>query len=217
MRPDRLQRPKGMVGAGAPLYACHMQLDLQNTLVPPVPEPLDRARRRCLLQAAGWLVAASTMPANAQPVSALAEEARAPALPALGSLLEVPAIELLAGGRFEPVQAQGRPLLVYWWSSTCPFCALQSPHMDQLWRQQQARGWQMLALSIDRQPQDALTYLQKKGYSFPAAWASPAWRQAFPKPRGLPITLLRGRDGRLLLAEKGQMFPEDVAAMAALI
>ena len=206
-----------MFGAGAPLYACHMQLDLQNPLVPPDPEALDRARRRCLLQAAGWLVAASTMPANAQPVSALAEEARAPALPALGSVLEVPAIELLAGGRFEPVQAQGRPLLVYWWSSTCPFCALQSPHMDQLWRQQQARGWQMLALSIDRQPQDALTYLQKKGYSFPAAWASPAWRQAFPKPRGLPITLLRGGDGRLLLAEKGQMFPEDVAAMAALI
>ena len=56
-----------------------------------------------------------------------------------------------------------------------------------------------------------------KGYSFPAAWASPQWRKAFPKPRGLPITLLRGRDGKLLLAEKGQMFAEDVEAIAALV
>jgi hypothetical protein len=33
----------------------------------------------------------------------------------------------------------------------------------------------------------------------------------------LPITLLRGRDRRLLLAERGQMFAEDVKAIAQLI
>lgn len=181
------------------------------------PAPLSQpgARRRWLLAGAGWLAAAAA-PAWPQPVSALAEEAQAPALPALGSALRVPAIELLDGGRFEPVQAQGHPLLVYWWSSTCPFCALQSPHMEQLWRQQQARGWRMLALSVDRKPEDAVAYLRQKGYTFPSGWASPAWRKAFPKPRGLPITLLAGRDGRLLLAEKGQLFPEDVAAIASL-
>ena len=176
----------------------------------------DAARRRCLLGAGAWLAASAAGPALAQPVSALADEAKAPPLPALGTPLVVPAIDLLAGGRHEPEQASGHPLLVYWWSSTCPFCALQSPHMEQLWRQQQARGWRMLALSIDRKPEDAVAYLRQKGYSFPSAWASPAWRKTFPKPRGLPITLLAGRDGRLLLAEKGQMFPEDVAAIAPL-
>ncbi|MNT93099.1 hypothetical protein D3C72_2345000 [compost metagenome] len=89
--------------------------------------------------------------------------------------------------------------------------------MDQLWQSQKARGLQMVALSIDKKPEDAVAYLKKKGYSFPAAWASPDWRKAFPKPRGLPITLLRGRDGKLLLAEKGQMFAEDVEAIAALV
>ncbi len=183
-----------------------------------VPDNL-RARwtRRVWLGGAAAVLASPWPAAWVQPVSAAAEEAQAPPLPALGSELKLPRIALLDGSVFEPAQAEGRPLLVYWWSSTCPFCALQSPSMDQFWQSQKARGLQMVALSIDKKPEDAVAYLKKKGYSFPAAWASPDWRKAFPKPRGLPITLLRGRDGRLVLAEKGQMFAEDVEAIAGLV
>ena len=134
-----------------------------------------------------------------------------------GTRLAVPAIRLLDGSPFDPAQAEGRPLLVYWWASTCPFCALQSPAMEALWRAERERGLAMVALSIDTNPQAAQAYLHKKGYTFPAAWTSPEWRRAFPKPKGLPITLLRGRDGKLALAEKGQMFDEDVAAIAHLL
>lgn len=155
-------------------------------------------------------------PVFAQPASAAAEEAKAPPLPPLGSLLRVPAVETIGGGRFDPERVLGKPLLVYWWASTCPFCALQSPAMEVFWKGHRARGLQMLALSVDRKPADAEAYLKQKGYSFPAAWASPDWRKAFPKPKGLPITLLAGADGRLLLAEKGQMFAEDVQEMARL-
>ena len=182
------------------------------------PEPGGAARRRWLLGTAAAALAGSPWAAAlAQPASAAAEEAKAPPLPPLGSALQVPRLALLDGSVFDPAQAQGRPLLVYWWSSTCPFCALQSPSMDQLWQSQKGRGLQMVALSIDKKPEDAAAYLKAKGYRFPAGWASPEWRKTFPKPRGLPITLLRGRDGKLLLAEKGQMFAEDVEAMASLI
>lgn len=171
-------------------------------------------RRDCLLGAAVVLAATGL---RAQPASVAAEEAKAPPLPALGSELEVPALTLLDGSVFDPAGARGLPLLVYWWSSTCPFCALQSPAMEKLWRSQRSRGLKMLALSIDRKPEEALAYLKAKGYSFPAGWAGPDWRKTFPKPRGLPVTLLRGRDGKLLLAEKGQMFAEDVEAIGSLI
>ncbi len=179
------------------------------------PMPHTLTRRPLLLAGAAALWPFG--PVQAQPASAAAEEAKAPPLPALGSELKVPPLALLDGSRFDPAQAQGQPLLVYWWASTCPFCAVQSPSMEKLWRSQKGRGLQMLALSIDKKPEDAVAYLKAKGYSFPAGWASPEWRKAFPKPRGLPITLLRGRDGRLLLAEKGQMFAEDVDAIAGLI
>ncbi len=153
----------------------------------------------------------------AQPASAAAEEALAPPLPVLGTRLELPRLVLLDGSVFEPAQAHGKPLLVYWWASTCPFCALQSPSMDAFWKRHRGSGLQMVALSVDRTPEAAAAYLKKTGYSFPAGWTSPQWRKTFPKPRGLPITLLSGVDGRLKLAEKGQLFDEDVQAMAQLV
>jgi hypothetical protein len=175
------------------------------------------SRRQWLLATGATSMLGGLPAALAQPVSAAAEEAQAPPMPEVGARLELPRIERLDGSLYEPAASAGQPLLVYWWSSTCPFCALQSPSMEKLWRSQRGRGLQMLALSVDRKPQDAQAYLNKMGYSFPAAWTSREWRKTFPKPKGLPITLLRGRDGRLLLAERGQMFGEDVEAMAQLI
>lgn len=174
--------------------------------------------RRAMLQgSAAWALGGACSVGWAQPISAAAEEAKAPPMPAVGSVLNVPQVTLLDGTLFDPARAQAQPLLVYWWASTCPFCALQSPSMEKLWQSQKNRGLQMLALSVDKKPEDAAQYLKAKGYSFPSAWTSPTWRQSFPKPRGLPITLLRGRNGKLLLAEKGQMFAEDVGDMASLI
>lgn len=187
-----------------------------HTINKPPLAPHLQGRRRWVGAAMAVAAAGCVPPVFAQPASSAAEEAKAPPLPAVGSLLRVPAVDWIRGGRFDPAQAVGRPLLVYWWASTCPFCALQSPAMEVFWKEQRTRGLQMLALSIDRKPADAEAYLIQKGYSFPAAWASPDWRKAFPKPKGLPITLLAGADGRLLLAEKGQMFAEDVQEMARL-
>ncbi|MFN4362013.1 MAG: TlpA disulfide reductase family protein [Hylemonella sp.] len=145
------------------------------------------------------------------PSSASAERQAAP-LPAVGSLLALPEVTLLDGTVFRPAQAEGRVLVVYWWASTCPFCALQSPEMQKLWdtERRKPQGLQFLTLSIDRKPEDALAYLQKKGYTFPTGFVTPQIHRAFPKPQGLPITMVRGRDGRVLQAEKGQLFPEDV-------
>lgn len=178
--------------------------------------PLSLTRRQWLVGAGAVLSGWSAYTAAQTPSEAQLELA-APPMPALGSRLQVPRIGMLNGQVFDPAQAAGQPLLIYWWSSTCPFCALQSPSMEALWREQKNKGLNMLALSIDRKPEEASAYLAKRGYTFPTAWASPAWRQAFPKPKGLPITLLVGRDGRLQLAEKGQMFAEDVQAMAQLL
>jgi peroxiredoxin len=152
--------------------------------------------------------------AQAQSPSEASLEAMAPAMPRVGDVLRVPPIRLLTGQDF---QHERQPLLLYWWSSTCPFCALQSPSMQALWQSQKSRGFRMLALSIDKKPEDAQAYLQKRGYTFPAAWASPEWRKQFPKPKGLPITLLMDSQYKVLLAEKGQMFAEDVEAIARLL
>lgn len=155
------------------------------------------------LPAAGW--AQSGPPPS---------EAKAPALPELGTVWKLPPLAMLDGSQFTPEQARGQVVVVYWWASTCPFCALQSPEMQKLWAAHQTKGMKMLALSVDRKKEDALPYLQKRGYTFPAGWVTPAFQAALPKPKGLPITVVLGRDGKVLQAERGQLFPEDVEQLA---
>jgi peroxiredoxin len=147
--------------------------------------------------------------------SAADREKAAPPMPTVGAKIKLPALTLLDGSTFNPRPAEGHITVVYWWASTCPFCAQQSPEMQKLWQSHQHAGLQMLALSVDKSPSDALAYLHKKGYNFPTAWVSREVHQALPKPKGLPITLVLSGDGKVLQAEKGQMFPEDVAQLAS--
>ena len=180
-------------------------------------------KRRTFLQQASTSGAWATLggaAALALPAGAWAQsgpppsEAKAPPLPALGTVWKLPPLALLDGSQFSPEQARGQVVVVYWWASTCPFCALQSPEMQKLWAAHQAKGMKLLALSVDRKKEDALPYLRKRGYTFPAGWVTPEFQAALPKPKGLPITVVLGRDGKVLQAERGQLFPEDVEQLA---
>ena len=178
------------------------------------------ARRRALAGLAGLAglaaVAGSRLTlAQAQPVAQ--GESLAPPPPQVGSLLALPDMVLLDGSRFRAAEADGQVLLLYWWASWCPFCAEQTPWMEKLWQAERGRGLRMLGLSIDRSADDAGNYLRKKGYTFPAGLVTPAVARILPKPKGLPVTVVRGRHGRVLTAQVGQLFPEDVEQLARFV
>ena len=141
-------------------------------------------------------------------------EAKAPPLPRIDAPLPLTRVNLFDGSVFEPSRAEGQVLLVYWWASWCPFCAVQSPHIEKLWQSQKARGLQVLALSIDRTREAAENYMRQKNYSFPAGMLTPEVAKVLPKPKGLPVTVVRGRAGRTVFAEAGEMFPEDIEGLA---
>jgi len=168
--------------------------------------------RRRLLRGS-LLAAAAAAPAWAQQTPAANSDRDSP-LPALGTTLTLPDFTLFDGRTLSAASADGQVLVLYWWASWCPFCAVQSPLMNQLWLAQRSRGLQFWGLSIDRKPEDATGYLAKRGFSFPSGPLTPAFARALPKPKGLPITLVRGRDGRVLMGEAGQLFPEDVEQIA---
>jgi thiol-disulfide isomerase/thioredoxin len=171
----------------------------------------DRARRLALAGWAGSLLA----PAWAQQAPQVEDKVEPP--PPVGRLLPLPELTLLDGTRFRASDADGRVLVLYWWASWCPFCAQQSPLMDKFWLAHKARGLRMLGLSIDHKAEDASNYLIKKGYTFPAGLVTPAVARALPKPKGLPVTIVRGRDGRVLAVETGQLFPEDIEQFARFV
>lgn len=139
-------------------------------------------------------------------------------LPKVGSSLPLPAVTLLDGRTWNPAAVGGKTLVVYWWASWCPFCAVQSPHIEALWRANRAQGLEVLALSIDSKPEAAVNYMKNKGYSFPAGMLSPEVAKVLPKPAGLPVVVVLkvapdGRSGKVQFAEAGEMFPEDVEGL----
>lgn len=135
-------------------------------------------------------------------------------VPAVGAPLRLPDMPLLEGGEFKAASTRGQVVVVYWWASWCPFCAQVTPAIQTLWRAQRERGLRVLGLSIDQDPAAAMAYRAKRGYDFPCGWVTPAVEAVLPKPQGLPITVVRGRDGRVAAAETGQLFPEDVELLA---
>ncbi|MGE0331921.1 MAG: TlpA family protein disulfide reductase [Ramlibacter sp.] len=141
-------------------------------------------------------------------------DARAPALPQPGAALALTDVTLLDGSVWRAREAAAQVLVVYWWASWCPFCAVQSPHMEKLWRQERGRGLQVLALSIDRTPEAAAGYMRQKGYTFPAGMLTPDVAKVLPKPKGLPVVVVRGRAGKVVFAQAGEMLPEDIEGLA---
>jgi thiol-disulfide isomerase/thioredoxin len=142
--------------------------------------PPRPANRRQVLAGLGAAGAAALLPAGGR---ARAQGAGSPPLPAVGSVLAPPpALSLLDGSPFAPDSVRGQLLVLYWWASWCPFCAVVSPEIDKLWRAQRGRGLRVLGLSVDRKPEDASGYLSRRGYIFPSAWVSPDLGQAQGRP-----------------------------------
>jgi thiol-disulfide isomerase/thioredoxin len=121
-------------------------------------------------------------------------------------------IALVDGRTLKARELSGRPVVVEFWASWCPFCAKQNPFIEKLHREA-GDSLRVLTFTIDKTEQAARDYLAKHGYTFPAAMAgvqSEAW---FGKRRGLPVVHVVDARGRIVFTEIGEMFEEDVAAL----
>ncbi len=171
------------------------------------------ARRRALILGAAGLGVGGGVWAQA-PRQGSASGGGAP-LPAIGQALALPdQVELLDGSTLRPLHDRSKVLVLYWWASWCPFCAIQSPMMDKLWRTRRDGGLQMLGLSIDKKREDAVAYLRAKGYAFASTLVTPQIETILPRAKGLPVTVVLGRDGKVVMAEAGQLFAEDIDEIA---
>lgn len=164
-----------------------------------VPGSMALPWRRVLAAMLGAGVMAAAWPAQALEV---------------GDTVVLPSLTLLDGKTLPASTFKGRTVIVEYWASWCPFCAQQNPHLQKLYEATRGKPIQIVTLSIDKKPQEATDYLKTHGYTFPAGMESEAWQAALGKRRGLPELYVIGRNGRVLRKEVGEMFGEDVAALA---
>ena len=134
-----------------------------------------------------------------------------------GEAVQLPSLNLLDGKTFDPATLKGKLVMLQFWASWCPFCAKQNPHVEALHRTQQARGLEVLAVSIDKTAKAASDYMRAKGYTFRAGLVNPAYERIYRLRRGLPQVYVIGRDGKVARTELGEMFEDDIRDIAKLL
>ncbi|WP_265921916.1 TlpA family protein disulfide reductase [Cupriavidus nantongensis] len=131
----------------------------------------------------------------------------------VGDTVRLPEVRTLDGRTLSAAALAGKPLVVEYWATWCPFCAMQNPRLQKLYERTRGTPLQVLAISIDKDPREAADYMKKRGYTFPATMDSPALQAVFGKRKGLPELYVIDARGRVVQKEVGEMLEEDVAAL----
>lgn len=94
---------------------------------------------------------------------------------------------------------QGKPLILHFWATWCPYCKKLQPGLDRLQKEYGEQGLQVLAVSIREDegatPQDVL---KERGLSLKTVVEGDALAADMFKIAGTPTTYFIGPDGKIL-------------------
>ena len=127
-----------------------------------------------------------------------------------GQAVVWPEVTLLDGTRWGSAQAQGKHVIVVFWSTTCPFCLRHNAHIEKLRRAAVGRPLEILTVARDKDAGAVKAYLARHGYSFQVTMDQGPMAAALSSRKVIPLTLTVDRQGRLGQEIPGEMFEEDV-------
>jgi len=146
---------------------------------------------------------------------ALALPARAaPAAP--GEPVAWPEVTLLNGTRWSATQAQGRAVVVVFWSTSCPYCERHNAHVAKLQRAAAGLPLEIVTATRDRDAQAVRRYMESHRYDFRVTLDAAPMAAALSTRRMIPLTVAVDRQGRLKQVIPGEMFEDDVLELLRL-
>ncbi|MEN8143507.1 MAG: TlpA disulfide reductase family protein [Gemmatimonadota bacterium] len=100
----------------------------------------------------------------------------------------------------EPIRLadlRGKVVVLNFWATWCWPCKVEMPALDRLYRDRQADGVEVLAVTTDGNPTLVQEYLAQRDFTFPVAWSNARAVRSLGGIRGTPTTILIDQQGRV--------------------
>ncbi|MFT4938551.1 MAG: cytochrome c biogenesis protein CcmG/thiol:disulfide interchange protein DsbE [Paraglaciecola sp.] len=114
-----------------------------------------------------------------------------------------------AGELVKSTDFAGKPLIIHFWATWCPYCKRLQPGLDRLYKKYQADGLQFIAISF-REDEGATpqAVLDERGMSFSTVINGEQVARDLFAVKGTPTTIFIDRSGRIV-ATTQVSDPED--------
>ena len=116
---------------------------------------------------------------------------------------------LLNGEKVNLEQWKGKVVMVNFWATWCAVCQTEMPGWQKFYEANRAKGFEMIALSVDDGVEEVQAFMAKKQYRFPVAWRfDKQVDDDFPTIRSTPTTYFVDKHGKVALQHIGRMSEE---------
>jgi peroxiredoxin len=118
----------------------------------------------------------------------------------------------LSGQTISPAALKGKVVLVNFWATSCPGCIEEMPHMQQMYREYAAKGFETIAVAMNYDPPNYVqAYVKKNALPFPVVLDSDgSIAKAFGDVALTPTTFLIDREGNIVKRYVGIMNFDEV-------
>lgn len=132
--------------------------------------------------------------------------------------VQLPSVDLLDGGRFDPATTAGHVTVVNFWASWCPPCFAEAPYLQQISHEKAIEG--VMFLGVDSQessPETGRGFVKDRGVEYPNVFDKDgAMQLAFSRRvqlGNLPVTVVLDREGRIAGVVYGEAHYTDLTAL----